>query len=118
MSVINITKLSADEFSVRQLSANSREYTYTCKLVGKALKADAYHLGLTSDFVRKPAPLKIGDTIAWEQATRKVVEIDRPCIYVETANWRLRFNFYGKECGPDGVGYIYPFDPRLGPGPW
>jgi hypothetical protein len=70
MSVINITKLSADEFSVRQRFANSREYTYTCKLVGKAMKADAYHLGLTSDFVRKLAALKIGDTIAWEQATR------------------------------------------------
>ena len=47
-----------------------------------------------------------------------IVKIDRPCIYVETANGRLRFNYYGQECGPDGVGYTYPFSPMFGPGPW
>jgi hypothetical protein len=46
-----------------------REYTHT-KLVGEALKADAYHLSLTSDFVRKLAALRIGDTIAWGRPTR------------------------------------------------
>ena len=65
---LNITKLSADEFIVRELTAGG--YTYTCKLVGKALKAAAYHLSLTSDFVRKLAALKIGDTIAWGRPTR------------------------------------------------
>jgi hypothetical protein len=48
----------------------------------------------------------------------KVVTIDKTCIYVETANGLLRFNCYGMECGPDGVGYTYPFNPVLGPGPW
>ena len=47
-----------------------------------------------------------------------IVKIARPCIYVETANWNLRFNYYGHECGPDGVAYTYPFDVTRGPGPW
>lgn len=48
----------------------------------------------------------------------KIVKIDRPCIYIETANGRLRFNYYGQECGPDGVAYTYLFNAMIGPGPW
>ena len=48
----------------------------------------------------------------------EVVKIDHPCIYVETANGCLRFNYYGQECGPAGVAYTYPFNAMIGPGPW
>ena len=48
----------------------------------------------------------------------KVVKIHRPCIYVETANGRLRFNYYRQECGPDGMAYTYSFNAMIGPGPW
>ena len=48
----------------------------------------------------------------------EVVKIDRLCIYVETANGRLRFNYNAQECGPDGVAYTYPFNVMIGPGPW
>jgi hypothetical protein len=61
---VKITKLSADEFTVR-----SQEYTYTCKLAGKMLQTDGYCLILTSAFVSKLAAMKIGDTIEWGPAT-------------------------------------------------
>jgi len=47
-----------------------------------------------------------------------ISEISSPCIYVETSNWRLRFNNDGEECGPDGTAYDYSNNVMLGPGPW
>jgi hypothetical protein len=47
-----------------------------------------------------------------------VIKIEPPCIYVETDNWRLRFNNDGKECGPNGKAYTYDFNVMFGPGPW
>lgn len=48
----------------------------------------------------------------------KVVKIVPPCVYVETANEKLRFNSDGKECGPNGKAWVYAFNPMFGPGPW
>lgn len=48
----------------------------------------------------------------------KTVKIDGPCLYVETVNFLLRFNYDGKECGPNGKAYDYAFDITDGPGPW
>ena len=48
----------------------------------------------------------------------KVVEVVPPSIYVETDNWKLRFNLDGKECDPNGKAYTYEFNVMFGPGPW
>lgn len=48
----------------------------------------------------------------------RVVEISPPCIYVETANGRFRFNLDGKECSPDGKACTYERNIMVGPGPW
>ena len=86
---LNITKLSADEFLVRQLPVIYREYTHT-KLVDGALEGEACCFSLTADFVRKLAALKIGDTIAWDRPTR--IDITK-----QSAN-----EFLGREYPNDG----------------
>jgi hypothetical protein len=48
----------------------------------------------------------------------KVVKLSSPCIYVETANGRFRFNSEGKECDPAGATHSYTPDVMFGPGPW
>jgi hypothetical protein len=48
----------------------------------------------------------------------KVVKVVPPCVYVETANGRFRFNNDGEECGPNGKAYVYESNVMLGPGPW
>jgi hypothetical protein len=48
----------------------------------------------------------------------KVVKVSSPCIYVETANGRFRFNSDGKECNCNGIACSYTPDGIFGPGPW
>jgi hypothetical protein len=48
----------------------------------------------------------------------KIVKVDPPCIYVEIANGRFRFNSDGKECGLDGKAFTYASNVMFGPGPW
>ena len=47
-----------------------------------------------------------------------IVDVATPCIYVETANGRFRFNSDGKECGLNGRAYTYHSNMMFGPGPW
>ena len=70
MSSFNIAKLSADEFFLRELTADSREYTYTCKLAGNTLQTNWFPIVLSSaTLVRKISAMKIGDTIEWGPIT-------------------------------------------------